>query len=144
MTAGTIQDLIGHAEAVLNPVLRGDRWFGDVAAAVESVSGTVFTGVCIDTGPSGFCAEQSAVAAMVTQGGGYQVKRVVAVWRDSTEGTDDKLFVLPPCGSCRQFLRDVDPANLDAEVVLSATDAVSLRDLLPLPGWSAQPARPVG
>lgn len=77
---------------------------------------------------------------MVTAGE-TQIRRVVAVWRDSRIGPDAELFVLPPCGVCRRFMVDIDPANADAEVVLSATRAVPLRELLPLSGWSAEPAR---
>ena len=44
----------------------------------------------------------------------YRVKRIVAVWRDEA----GKLHVLPPCGGCREFLRQIDDGNLDTEVVL--------------------------
>jgi len=138
----TIQDLIDKAEAVLRPRLVGDRWFGDVAAAIETESGAVYVGVCIDTGATGCCAEQAAGAAMVTAGE-TQVRRVVAVWRDSRAGADSPLCVLPPCGVCRRFFVDVDPANADAIIVLGATETLPLRELLPLHGWSAQPARPM-
>ena len=139
MTDAGFQRLIDEAESVLNPVRVGERWFGDVAAAVESAEGHIYTGICIDTGAGGFCAERSAVAAMVVNRD-YQVAKVVAVWRDS-ETADDRLYVLPPCGVCRQFLQEVHPSNIEAEVILSATKSVPLRDLLPLHGWAAQPAR---
>lgn len=135
-----IQDLVDRAEAVLSPRLVGDRWFGDVAAAIETDAGTIHVGVCIDTGATGFCAEQAAGAAMVTAGE-TRVRQVVAVWRDSRLGPESPLLVLPPCGVCRRFLVDVDPANVAASVVLSATETVLLGELLPLPGWSALPAR---
>lgn len=136
----SIQELIDRAEAVLRPRLVRDRWFADVAAAIETDSGAVHVGVCIDTGATGYCAEQAAGAAMVTAGE-TRIRRVVAVWRDARIGPDSELFVLPPCGVCRRFLVDIDPANSDAEVVLSATRVVPLDELLPLHGWSAEPAR---
>lgn len=136
-----IQDLIDRAEAVLQPRLVGGRWFGDVAAAIETVEGNVFVGVCIDTGATGYCAERAAGAAMITAGE-TKVRRVVAVWRDSRVAVDALLFVLPPCGVCRRFLVDIDPANADAEVVLGADEVSVLIQLLPLAGWSASPARP--
>ena len=136
-----IQDLIDRAEAVLRPRLVGDRWFGDVAAAIETVEGNVFVGVCVDTGATGYCAEQAAGAAMITAGE-TRVRKVVAVWRDSRVAPDAPLFVLPPCGVCRRFLVDIDPANADAEVVLGAEQVSPLSELLPLAGWSAAPARP--
>lgn len=125
------RDLIHAAEVVLRPHRAGDRLFGDVAAALDTVTGQRHVGVCIDT-PSGtgFCAEHAAIAAMVTAGE-YRIARIVAVWRDE----EGRLYVVPPCGRCREFIRQVDPSNLDAEVVLGAERVVLLRDLLPAWEW---------
>jgi cytidine deaminase len=79
---------------------------------------------------NGFCAEHSAIAAMVTAGE-YRISAIVAVWRDDA----DRLYVLPPCGRCREFIRQIDPGNLDTSVVLGLELAVALRDLLPAHGW---------
>lgn len=124
-------ELIRLAEAVLNPHVVGGRLFGDVAAALVTDTGGCYTGVCIDTGSgTGFCAEHSAIAAMVTAGE-YRVTRIVAVWR-SDEGD---LYVIPPCGRCRELIRQVDPANLDTEVVLGRDKLISVRELLPFNEW---------
>jgi cytidine deaminase len=124
-------ELIEAATAVLRPHKVGDRVFGDVAAALDTSDGRRFVGVCIDTGSgTGFCAEHAAIAAMVTAGE-YRIARIVAVWRDG----DGDLYVLPPCGRCREFLRQIDPANLDTEVVLGPEKAVPLRELLPAWEW---------
>jgi cytidine deaminase len=48
---------------------------------------------------------------MVT-GREYRIAKVVAVWRND-EGV---LHVLPPCGRCREFMRQIDPANLKATI----------------------------
>jgi cytidine deaminase len=77
------------------------------------------------SGP-GFCAEHRAIAAMVTAGE-YQITTIVAVWRN--EAGD--LHVLPPCGRCREFIRQIDPANLDTEFVLGRHRSAPLRELLP-------------
>jgi cytidine deaminase len=55
----------------------------------------------------------------------------VAVWRDET----DRLYVLPPCGRCREFIRQIDDANLDTLVILGSEHAVALRELLPYHEW---------
>jgi len=68
---------------------------------------------------------------MVT-GGEYQIARIVAVWRDERDG---RLSVLPPCGRCRAFISQIDPANIDTDVVLSRTTTVKLRELLPHFEW---------
>jgi cytidine deaminase len=123
--------LIASAEAVLNPHVVDGRKFGNVASALVTASGTLFSGVCIDTGSgTGFCAEHSAIAAMVTAGE-YKIAKIVAVWRDH----DGVLHVVPPCGRCREFIRQVDPANLDTEVVLGRTMSARIRQLLPHHEW---------
>lgn len=127
------QELIDAAERLLHPHRVGDRLFGDVAAALVTDTGSRFVGVCIDTGSgTGFCAEHSAIAAMVTAGQ-YRIDRIVAVWRDDQH----QLYVLPPCGRCREFIRQIDPANLSTEVVLGPGRSLALRELLPAHEWPA-------
>ena len=129
----TNDELIEMAARVLNPHTTADgRVFGDVAAALVTDRGNVFSGVCIDTGSgTGFCAEHAAIAAMVTAGE-YRIARIVAVWRDDREG---ELHVVPPCGRCREFLRQVDEANLGTEVVLAGSKVLTLQELLPHHQW---------
>nr|BFF14996.1 hypothetical protein GCM10025699_62990 [Microbacterium flavescens] len=84
-------DLIEVARARINPHRVGDRLFGDVAAALETTTGVIHTGVCIDTGSgTGFCAEHAAIASMVTSGE-YAIARIVALWR----AADGRVTVLP-------------------------------------------------
>jgi cytidine deaminase len=125
------EELIASARDVLNPHTVDGRLFGDVASVLVTATGKRFSGVCIDTGSgTGFCAEHSAIAAMVTAGE-YRIAAIVAVWRDE----DGLLYVLPPCGRCREFIRQVDPANLDTEVILGRDRSAPLRDLLPAHAW---------
>ena len=126
------RELILRAAAALKPHRTADgRLFGDVAACVVSAGGDVYTGVSIDTGSgTGFCAEHAATAAMVAAGK-YRIATVVAVWRDE----EGRLYVLPPCGRCREFMRQIDPANLDAEVILGDGRRRPLRELLPEHEW---------
>jgi cytidine deaminase len=116
---------------LLNPHRVGDRLFGDVAAVLVTNAGNEYGGVCIDTASgTGFCAEHAAIAAMVTAGE-YRISRIVAVWRDDNE----QLYVLPPCGRCREFIRQIDPANLDTQIVLGRKKSLPLEDLLPCTDW---------
>ena len=127
VTSTANRDLILSAADVLNPHAVGDRVFGNVASELIASSGTRYQGVCIDTGSgTGFCAEHSAIAAMVTAGE-YRIEKIVAVWRDE----ENRLYVLPPCGRCREFIRQVDPTNIDTVVVLDLDRSAALRDLLP-------------
>ena len=127
----TNEDLIKIAEKALKPHKVGDRLFGDVAAAIITDKGNLYTGVCIDTGSgTGFCAEAAAIGSMVTDGE-YRIKLIVAVWKNS-EGI---LHVLPPCGRCREFIRQIDENNLDTEVVLGMNEMMKLKELLPRYEW---------
>lgn len=66
---------------------------GGVAAAIQSKSGNIYVGVCIDTASTlGMCAERNAIANMITNGES-QIDKVVAVMSDGRIG--------PPCGACR-------------------------------------------
>jgi cytidine deaminase len=77
----------------------------------------------------GFCAEHSAAAAMVTAGEAH-IARVVAVWADER----GRVWRVPPCGRCREFLSQLDEQNLEATVLLEV-GRVSLDALLPHSGW---------
>jgi cytidine deaminase len=51
---------------------------------------------------------------------------------------------VPPCGHCREFVRQVDPANIDTEVVTGRNSSRSHRELLPLNEWPAPLDPPIG
>jgi cytidine deaminase len=94
---------------------------GEVAAAVLTASGKVYTGISIDLACGiGFCAEHSAVAAML-QGRETNIRKVVAVSRAG---------VIPPCGRCRELMAQVDHRNFECEVIL-AKGTRTLSKLLP-------------
>jgi len=123
--------LISKAQSVLNRKTINGRLHGDVGAALISEKGNIYTGVCVDTPGWGLCAERSAIAAMITAGE-YNVKTIVAVWQEDKDiDPDGELFILAPCGYCRQFMRDVNEANLEANVILGRDKVVKLKDLLP-------------
>jgi cytidine deaminase len=136
MTVVSDDELCRAAEAALHPQDLGDFRVADVACALVSHDGRVFTGACVG-GYLGLCAEQSAVSAMVSAGQ-VRVSRLVAVWRD----THGDLHALPPCGRCRELLRLLSQDNLAAAVILGPDHVVTLADLLPWPGWHAEPLRP--
>jgi cytidine deaminase len=123
----TNYDLIEKAKTVLyhRELYLGNR-AGDVACALLSSQGRIFLGVCMDIGSGiGFCAEHSAIAAMITAGE-TAISRVVAISWDGK--------VLPPCGRCRELMYEIDPSNLtNTEVILGEEKTVRLSDLLPHP-----------
>ena len=99
---------------------------GGVAAAVESVSGKIYTGVCVDSACTlGICAERNAIFHMLTNGED-SIKRVIAV------GQDGK--VLAPCGACREFMTQLMPDHYrEVEVMLDYEkgEVVTLGELTP-------------
>jgi cytidine deaminase len=121
----THQELIARAQAVVKPRAIGKHTTGDVGCALLAADGNVYRGVCVDVPCGiGFCAEHSAIAAMATAGE-QRIVMIVAVYQDGR--------VVPPCGRCREFMRQIDPANLDAEVLLGPGLSKPLRELLPHP-----------
>jgi cytidine deaminase len=131
----TDDELIVRAASVLNPhTTATGNSFGTVGATLVTDRGNVYDGVCLDTSSGmGFCAEHAAIAAMVTAGE-YRIARIVAVWRDERDG---QLYVLPPCGRCREFMRQIDEANLETDVVLGRDTVRKLKNLLPFHTWPA-------
>ncbi|PZF92143.1 cytidine deaminase [Micromonospora deserti] len=94
-----------------------------VAAAARSAEGRVFTGVNVYHFTGGPCAEVVAVGAAATQGV-TELETIVAVG-DRGRG------VIPPCGRCRQVLRDYFP---ELRVIVGPPDAlraVPIGELLP-------------
>ena len=97
-----------------------------VGAAVRSESGRVYAGCNVENAayPQGWCAEASAIAAMVTAG----ERRIVEVL---TISNGDMIGTC--CGGCRQKIREF--AALDTPIYSCGTEGLratfTLEDLLP-------------
>ena len=80
MTQVSNEELIEKAKSVLKPrKIKHGFTVGDVGCALITDKGNVYLGVSIDTCCGmGFCAEHSAIAAMVTHGE-HIIKKIVAV-----------------------------------------------------------------
>lgn len=116
-------ELVDAARGVVGDMDLGEGFSaGGVGAAIRTVQGDVFTGICIDLGCGlGFCAEVAAMAQMLTHRQ-TQIDTVVAVTRDR---------ILPPCGRCRETMVQIDIRNLDCKVIIGEGREVLLRELLP-------------
>jgi cytidine deaminase len=130
MTQISNEELIEKAKSVLKPrKIKHGFTVGDVGCALITAKGNVYLGVSIDAASGmGFCAEHSAIAAMVTHGE-HRIKKIVAVVEGGTP--------IPPCGRCREFMNQIHEENLDAEVIIGKNKSVRLRELLPL-SWDAE------
>ena len=85
---------------------------------------------------NGYCAERVAIAKMITDGKEYVIKKIVATWKNKK----GEIYVIPPCGHCRQAMRELDEKNiLQTEVLLDKDKSVKLKDLLPYhDSWKKQ------
>ena len=126
----TNEELIEKAAGIIKSRKVKDSLVGDVGCALLSDKNNIFVGVCADLGSNTFCAEKNAIGSMITEGQ-YKIEKIVAVWKDK-KGTT---FVIPPCGNCRQLMREIDESNLDADVILDKDKVVKLKELLPYYDW---------
>lgn len=98
-----------------------------VAAAVIDDEGRTHYGVNVENAayPSGACAEQTAIGAMITAGGSRRIVKVLIA-----AGSD---AVVQPCGACRQRIAEF--AAKTCEIVSVQGGAPTTRtpfwDLLP-------------
>lgn len=119
--------LYQQAKAVLNP-RKVSEWVdaGGVAAAVESASGKVYTGICVDGACTlGICAERNAIFNMLTNGES-EIRRVIAVNWDGK--------AMPPCGACRELMTQLMPVgykNIQIMLDCEKNKVVTLGELTP-------------
>lgn len=120
-------DLYKAAKKVQSPREISERVYaGEVAAAIESMSGKIYTGVCVDTSCSlGVCAERNALFNMITNGEN-KLKRVLVIMPDGRVGS--------PCGACREFITQLMPGyyqNIEIMLDYDRERIVKLGDLTP-------------
>ena len=121
------KDLYQAAKAVQNDRdISAHVSAGCVAAAIESESGNIYTGVCIDTASTlGICAERNALFHMITCGENA-IKRVLCVMPDGKVGA--------PCGACRELMSQMMPDHYRSIEIMLDYDAprvVTLGELTP-------------
>lgn len=99
---------------------------GSVAAAIKTVTGNIYVGVCFDTSCSlGMCAERNAIANMITNGENG-ICRLIAVDRNGK--------AIPPCGACREFMVQLMPDHYHSiQIMLDYENKkmVTLGDITP-------------
>ena len=106
------QEMYEAARAVLHERRISDYvTCGEVAAAVRSKSGRIYTGVCIDTCSTlGICAERNAIFNMITNGE-QEIDRVLCILPDGSNGA--------PCGACRELMVQLMAGHYgDVEILL--------------------------
>ncbi len=122
---------IERPTSVVNSRQIGENQVGQVGSALVTDKGNIYLGVCMDISSGiGFCAEHSAIAAMITAGES-RITKIVAVWKDPQGQT----YILSPCGRCREFMHQIDKQNLQTEVIMDTDMVLKLVDLLPYHDW---------
>ena len=94
-----------------------------VACALETATGRIFTGFCIESccGVMDLCAERVAALHMLLDSGERVVRRILVV-RDA-----------PPSGACREFFLQLAPENRAMEILVdyASRETVTLGELMP-------------
>lgn len=124
MTAISDDELIARARAIVGDfACSAEVRAGGVASALVTTAGDVFTGICIDTACSmGHCAESSAISEML-KARQTEISCIVAVGEDGE--------IMPPCGRCRELIRQVSPANWTTRVIVAHGRTTTLSELMP-------------
>jgi cytidine deaminase len=97
-----------------------------VGAAIRAEDGNIYKGANIEnlSFPQGWCAEPSAISAMV-MGGAKKITEIAVI--------AEKLALCPPCGGCRQKIAEF--ASADTKIYLcddaGVQKVMTMDELLP-------------
>lgn len=118
------KELIAAArEAALKAYAPYSRF--SVGCAIESVDGTVVTGVNVENAcyRLGVCAEQSALSAAQTAFGLQNVARIAVSGGNGSGETLSGDIICTPCGGCRQAIfESAALSGRDIEIICSNGD----------------------
>ncbi|MBR3697675.1 MAG: cytidine deaminase [Clostridia bacterium] len=96
--------------------------YAHVGCALMTDKGNIYTGICIVANCGiGFCAEHAAIAEMLKKNES-RILKIVAT---------DKNGAVPPCGRCRELMKQVNYDNLKTKIMISNDKIVELDELLP-------------
>ncbi|MFO1350446.1 MAG: cytidine deaminase [Gammaproteobacteria bacterium] len=123
-------DLVAEARLAMEHAYAPYSRFA-VGAAVRGASGRIYAGCNVENAayPQGWCAETSAIAALIMAG----ERRIVEA---AVMGAGDALVT--PCGGCRQRIREFADAATPIHICgpQGIRKTLTLGDLLP---WSFGP-----
>jgi len=102
-----------------------------VVCALESESGEIYTGFCVEScsGVMNLCAERVAALNMYMSSGQTVIKRLIA-FRDRVPYSGGSGM---PCGACREFLMQLSAENRNTEIMVDydSRQTVTLGELMP-------------
>jgi cytidine deaminase len=120
----TQDKLIDVAKGILGEFTLSSDYFraGNVASALISKKGNIYTGICIDVACGiGFCAEHAAIAELL-KNRETEIEMIVAI---------SKSNILPPCGRCRELMYQINHKNSNTKIVLPNNVISTPNELLP-------------
>lgn len=125
------EKLYNKAQPLYKPAELNDFIYANnVVCALETKSGKIYTGVCVEglCGILNLCAERVALLNMLQDSGEMEVKRIIA-FRDTPPSGLDGM----PCGSCREALMQFSVNNKDTEIMVDYENrkTVKLGDIYP-------------
>lgn len=106
---------------VISPFIEG----GQVAAAILTKKGNIYTGVCLDTASTlGICAERNAIFNMLTNGES-KIEKIVCVMSNGSVGT--------PCGACRELIMQLDKDSKNIQILVNKDEykTITMNELMP-------------
>jgi len=111
----TIEDeqLIEEAKAVISKYYQLNKHH--VGAALRTKSGKVFTAVHLEAnvGRVAVCAEAIALGKAISEGEN-EFTTIVAAMRSNQNEQQEEIYVVSPCGMCRELISDYGP---DVQVI---------------------------
>ena len=103
-------------------VLNNNVSYAQVGVALLTEQGNIYTGISIIAHCGiGFCAEHSAIAEML-KNNEDRILKIVAT---------DKDGACPPCGRCRELIKQVNIENMKTQIMISEDEVYTLEELLP-------------
>ena len=106
---------------VISPFIEG----GQVAAAILTKKGNIYTGICLDTASTlGICAERNAIFNMLTNGES-KIEKIVCVMSNGNVGT--------PCSACRELIMQLDKDSKNIQILIDKNEykAITMNELMP-------------
>lgn len=108
---------------VISPFIEG----GQVAAAILTKKGNIYTGVCLDTASTlGICAERNAIFNMLTNGES-KIEKIVCVMSNGNVGT--------PCGACRELIMQLDKDSKNIQILIDKNEYKAITMNVLMPNW---------
>lgn len=102
-----------------------------VVCALESESGEIYTGFCIEScsGVLNLCAERVAALNMYVNSGQTKIKRLIVFCGKPPYSGGSGI----PCGACREFFYQINEENENMQIMVDydTKETVTLKELMP-------------